>query len=54
MNYQSIQVEESVNLSIKPILNRALTRFRMLLPMEVELVVDVSHDDPRNAARRGF
>lgn len=47
MNYQSIQVEESVNLSIKPILNRALTRFRMLLPIEVELVVEVSPDDPR-------
>ncbi len=47
MNYQSIQVEESVNLSIKPILTRALTRFRALLPIEVELVVEVSHDDPR-------
>jgi CheY-like chemotaxis protein len=47
MNYKSIQVEESVNLSIKPILNRALARFRALLPIEVELVVDVTHDDPR-------
>jgi CheY-like chemotaxis protein len=47
MNYQSIQVEESVNLSIKPILNRTLARFRALLPIEVELVVEVSHDDPR-------
>lgn len=47
MNYQSIQLEESVNLSIKPILNRALTRFRALLPIEIELVVEVSHDDPR-------
>ncbi len=47
MNYQSIQVEDSVNLSIKPILNRALDRFRALLPSEVELAVELSHDNPR-------
>ena len=47
MNYQSIQMEDSVNVSIKPILNLALQRFRALLPREVELAVEVSHDDPR-------
>lgn len=47
MNYQSIEVEDSVNLSIKPILNRALDRFRALLPSEVELAVEMSQDNPR-------
>ena len=47
MNYQSIAVEDSVNLSIKPILNRALDRFRALLPSEVELAVEMSQDNPR-------
>ena len=47
MNYQSIRVEEAVNLSFKPILNRALARFRALLPGEVELLVELSHDNPR-------
>ena len=47
MNYQSLPVEESANMSIKPILNRALERFRALLPKEVELAVELSHDDPR-------
>lgn len=47
MNYQSIQIEELVNLSLKAILNQALVRFRALLPCEVELVVEVLHDNPR-------
>ncbi len=47
MNYQNIQAEDSVNLSIKPILNRALNRFRALLPGSVELAVEMSHDNPR-------
>lgn len=47
MNYQNVQVEELVNLSIKPILNRALDRFRALLPSEVELAVEMSHENPR-------
>ena len=47
MTYQNIQMEDALNMSVKPILNRALERFRALLPKEVELAVELSQEEPR-------
>ncbi len=47
MSHQSTPIEDAVNLSIKPILNQALQRFRALLPSTVELAVEMTHDNPR-------
>lgn len=39
--------EESVNQAFEPVLMRSIHRFRALLPSEVELALDVEHDNPR-------
>jgi len=41
------QAEELLNQELAPILLRALQRFRALLPAEVDIALDLSHDHPR-------
>jgi CheY-like chemotaxis protein len=47
MTGSHLQDEETSNQPLEPILIRALARFRGVLPREVELAVELSHDDPR-------
>lgn len=47
MTTPSLHNEDIVNTALEPILTRAITRFRALLPREVELVVDMVNDDIR-------
>ncbi len=47
MSIQSLHNEDIVNAALEPILTRAITRFRALLPREVELVVDLLNDEIR-------
>lgn len=45
------QAEGLVNQGLEPIVMRALQRFRALLPSEVELAVELSHEQPRVRAQ---
>lgn len=47
MLFQHLNDQETQNTALKPILMRALTRFRALLPPQVELVLDLVNDDLR-------
>ena len=47
MHPDSAQAEGLVNQGLEPIVMRALERFRALLPSEVELAVEWSHEHPR-------
>ncbi len=47
MLFQQLNDQEILNTGLEPILMRALTRFRALLPPEVELVLDLVNDDLR-------
>ncbi|MBC7610521.1 MAG: response regulator [Polaromonas sp.] len=47
MKYENIPAEKLLNVAVKPVLMRAIDRFRALLPGEVELAIEVPHDSPR-------
>lgn len=47
MIFQHLNDQETLNTGLEPILMRALTRFRALLPTEVALVLDLVNDDLR-------
>lgn len=47
MTVHALHSEDLVNIALEPVLTRAITRFRALLPREVELVVDMLTDDIR-------
>jgi CheY-like chemotaxis protein len=51
MNPELSPAQEFVNQSIEPILLRSLKRFRALLPPQVDLALDLSHDQPRVRAQ---
>lgn len=46
MNYPDIPAEELLHVAIKPVLMRAIDRFRALLPGEIELALEVPYDSP--------
>ena len=47
MSYENLRLEDSLNQALEPVLMQAIDRFRALLPSEVELALDLSHDNPR-------
>lgn len=47
MLFQHVNDQETLNTRLEPILMQALSRFRALLPPQVELVVDLVNDDLR-------
>ena len=46
MNIQYLQDEQTANQALEPILMRALKRFRDLLPGQIEIALEMLHDEP--------
>lgn len=46
MSIHYLQDEQTANQALEPILMRAIKRFRALLPGEVEIALELSHDEP--------